>query len=136
MSKRSFYASLENLHDMLDFIKDQAKKNGADLANMNKIELASEEALVNIVRYSYPEQRGLISIVCEDTPSQRDHFRVLIEDQGIPYNPLACLRAPASKTSAEPVVGGYGIFLMLQMVDQVDYERHHNKNELTLTKYY
>lgn len=134
--KRTYLASLQQLREMLDFIRDEAERRGADPATLGKIELASEEALVNIVNYSYPTHKGKIDIACFEVPDAKA-FQVVISDQGIPYNPLACMRGSSvNPSSDEPSLGGYGIFLMLHLMDQVDYKRVIEGNVLTLTKYF
>lgn len=136
-TKREFFASLHHLHEMLDFIRQEASQSGAQASSIGHIEIASEEALVNIVHYSYPQHEGNIQIACTDDRKDRE-FRVTIEDQGIPYNPVACMRAPSHNAPSidDHSIGGYGIFLMLQLMDKVDYFRHEDRNELLLTKYY
>lgn len=131
--KQTFLASLAQLHAMLQFILQQAQESQANTEALRKIELACEEALVNIVSYSYPQHSGNVEIQCEGNPQS---FKVIIQDLGIPYNPLACLRTPEERKGRELTIGGYGIFLMLQMMDEVDYKRQENRNRLTLTKYY
>lgn len=134
--KRTYFATLPQLREMLDFIRDEAHRRGANSSIAHKIELASEEALVNIVNYSYPTHAGKIDIACYELTDAKA-FQVVISDQGIPYNPLACMRGSSvNPSSDEPSIGGYGIFLMLHLMDEVDYKRVSNGNVLTLTKYF
>ena len=81
---KTFSASLENLHGMLHFIKQQAKSEGFSNDMMGQIEVAVEEALVNIIRYGYPNQNGDIGIHCLITDSRE--LIITIKDQGIPHN--------------------------------------------------
>jgi anti-sigma regulatory factor (Ser/Thr protein kinase) len=133
--QRTYFATLKHLREMLDFIREEARRSGADIASLGKIELASEEALVNIVNYSYPAHEGEINIACHARKPRE--FQVEIRDKGIAYNPLACLRGvPTQAPSLEPSLGGYGIFLMLHLMDEVNYIRESQGNTLTLTKYF
>lgn len=134
--QRTYFATLRQLREMLEFIREEAHRSGADQATLGKIELASEEALVNIVNYSYPTHEGKINIACHEHSAAKG-FQVVIRDQGIAYNPLACMRGvPTKAPSAEPSLGGYGIFLMLHLMDEVDYTRESEGNTLILTKFY
>ena len=55
-------------------------------------------------------------------------------DNGVPYDPLA-KEDPDVKLSAEQrEVGGLGIFMTKQMVDDVHYKYQDGKNILTLKK--
>ena len=56
METRTFSASLEQLHEMLYWIRDAAEKMGFGSSDLYKIELAAEEALVNVIHHSYRRQ--------------------------------------------------------------------------------
>ncbi len=125
---RQFNASLDHLHDMLNYIRLQAIECGFDLSKAHAIELACEEALVNIIHYAYEGQKGEIGIQCQCLDRG---LNIVIKDQGIAYNPLA--KAHELPSNADE--GGYGIFLMLELMDNVFYERENMANILTLSKY-
>jgi len=55
MAKKVIPAKLENLDEAIDFIKEGAESLDFDDKKMNQIQLASEEVLVNIIHYAYPE---------------------------------------------------------------------------------
>ena len=131
---KTFPASLEKLYEMLKFVKEQALAAGFEEANVAKIELATEEALVNIISYGYPHKNGIIEIHC--SLPERLGLRILITDRGLPYNPLMNARKfNPSASLEERSVGGYGIFFILKIMDEVDYHRENNNNVLILTKY-
>ena len=131
---RSFPASLEKLYDMLLFVKEQAMAAGFNDTHVSKIELAAEEALVNIISYGYPNSKGDIDISC-NLP-ERKGIRIIIKDQGIPYNPLIDAKKfdPLLSKNGKSV-GGYGVHFILKIMDKVDYTRENNSNVLTLVKY-
>ena len=125
---------MAHLTEMLNFILSRAREEGFDPEAMVKIELASEEALVNVIRYSYADGVvGNIEIFCEVHP--QSHLRVTIRDEGTPFNPLAKVEGfdPEAilQSGAE---GGFGIFLMTQMMDHTHYQREEGHNVLTLIK--
>mgnify|MGYP000544127875 CR=1 FL=1 len=133
MSK-TYPASLENLHEMLNFVRKAAKKIGFSDADFVKIELAVEEALVNIIKHGYPEKPGTISISCDST--KEDCLQIEIRDQGIPYNPLAHVKLSDHDFARKNQrVGGYGVFFILKIMDEIKYERENDSNILILTKY-
>ena len=131
---KTFSASLDKLYDMLKFIKEQAEAAGFQPAVISKIELAAEEALVNIISYGYPEQHGNIDIAC--SPPERDGIKIVIKDRGISYNPLTnAKKVDVTTTIEERTIGGYGIYFILRIMDEVEYRRENNYNVLTLIKY-
>jgi anti-sigma regulatory factor (Ser/Thr protein kinase) len=51
----SIEALLKNLDNALDFINAESEKIGFDKINLNRIRLASEEIIVNIINYAYDQ---------------------------------------------------------------------------------
>ena len=84
MSHKIFPATLECLHAMLHFIEDESQSQGVPLALRDKITLAAEEALVNIIQYGYPVNKGEIDIQCGSSVGDKG-FSITIKDQGIPF---------------------------------------------------
>jgi len=126
---RNYQASLSELHAMLEFIESFAKISGFIGNDIGKIILVSEEVLVNIISYGYPSSRGEISITCDNLD---EFIEITIKDQGVAYNPLT--HNPQKKQSKIDKKGGFGIILVLQMMDQVNYSRVENSNILKLIK--
>jgi anti-sigma regulatory factor (Ser/Thr protein kinase) len=123
-------AKLENLGSWMEAVSECAKEQGFDQKKIGKIELALEEALVNICKYSYPEEPGNAEVSCK-----QDNRRFIIEivDSGIPFD-MTSLPAPDVTSSIEKrKIGGLGIFLIKKMVDEVRYRREGNFNILKLT---
>lgn len=123
-------AKLENLGRWMEAVSECARGLGFDQKKIGKIELALEEALVNICKYSYPEEPGDAEVNCK-----QDNRRFIIEiiDSGIPFD-MTSLPAPDLSSSIEKrKIGGLGIFLIKRMVDEVKYRRERNFNILKLT---
>jgi serine/threonine-protein kinase RsbW len=130
---KNFPANLDELHNMLAFIREQALDLGFDEHLVSKIELACEEALVNIISYGYPANKGDIQVTCSLTESQG--IQITIVDKGIPYNPLTNMRTVDIKAPLEKrAPGGFGIFFIMKLMDDVNYRRENNANILTLIK--
>lgn len=123
---------MDNLYDMLDFLREQTKAVGFDEAEMSKIELACEEALVNIINYGYPGTQGNVEIECPGIDNDKRGIKILLKDTGIPYNPLS--NTPKTPTE-EATLGGYGIFFITNLMDEVTYNHDGQYNILSLVKY-
>lgn len=131
---KSFPASLDQLGEMLKYIREQAKKTGFREPLLSEIELASEEALVNIISYGYPEERGNIEISCIQSDGEK--LKIVILDHGIPFNPLTLAKKYDLLGSAELMaLGGLGINFILKLMDEVSYLRENNSNIMTLIKF-
>lgn len=131
-----FPATLECLPKMLGLIRAEAMAAGFTGEMEAKLELALEEALVNIIKHGYPQSSGDIDIAVNQIAHMG--IKVTLKDNGISYNPLknapSVNKDPATPLELKPV-GGYGIHLILSIMDQVDYQRQGDANILTLIKY-
>lgn len=124
-----FPADIDKLYDMLNSIRIECYEAGFEPSYISKIELAAEEALVNIIQYGYPGQKGVIDIEC--LIDQRSGLKIVIKDQGVSYNPLKTIKNdPHSKEDP----GGYGVFMIRKLMDEVGYRRENDLNILTLFK--
>jgi anti-sigma regulatory factor (Ser/Thr protein kinase) len=131
--RSAFSAKIEDLESMMDWIRTRSVEAGFSGADLKKIELATEEALVNIINHASVSENDPIEILCRIPREGIIHFT--IKDKGKPFNPLLQyqqidLTAPLEDRRE----GGVGILLILQYMDDVHYERQHPYNLLTLTK--
>lgn len=131
MPAKVFPAELKSLHAMLSFIHFCALEVNVPHSLLNKISLAAEEALINIIRYAYLEEEGKLTIICQAC-NDRPGMNIVIEDQGIFFNPLEVNH----ETQNTEKLGGHGIHLYKEIMDSVEYHRLPQGNRLTLIKYY
>lgn len=140
MNHKVFPAELDCLYEMLAFIESFAESHQISSSVIDQIILATEEALVNVINYGYPdEKKGTIEITCEET-SNPSGIKIIIKDQGIPFNPVENVPStlpPPSTTTDKPneSLGGYGIYIFVGLMDHVEYQRVNGGNILSLTKY-
>ncbi len=132
--KAEYEAHLNNLHEMISFIQRQSDFFGFDEAQRHNIALACEEALVNIICHGYGGRAGPIEIDCHDASS--DGMEIYIFDKGIQFNPLEHVKPPPKNIQVESQkLGGYGIYMIIQLMDKIEYRRENDFNILTLVKY-
>ena len=119
---------------MLEFVREGVAAAQIDATSASRIELAVEEALINVISYSGLNPPHQLEINVISYPSK---IQIIIFDGGIPFNPLSKANKEIDNTipleSRE--VGGFGIHLIVNMMDAVEYCRENNQNILTLTKY-
>ena len=127
---RTFTAQIESLYEMLHFIRHYAQLVGIDEPHLSHVELASEELLVNVIHHAYPAgTRGLIAIECHKDGNDAALFT--IKDQGVPFDPVRA----ASQAPHEPLaIGGYGVYLVIEMMDAVTYSREDDTNVVVMKK--
>jgi anti-sigma regulatory factor (Ser/Thr protein kinase) len=103
---------------------------GLDKRTLKKMEVALEEAVVNIVNYSQGSEIGLTLCGLADKG-----ISVTLSDNGIPFDPTAQEPADTAKAVAERQIGGLGIALLRQIADLLHYRRTEDGlNELTIIK--
>lgn len=140
MQEITFPAKMEKLYEMLEFIRACSRKIGFDESILEKIILATEEVLVNVISYSYPNDPGSIVITCSKT-IEIPGIKILVSDEGIPFNPLEegpiknCAEVPPLPSIDNCQVGGYGIFLVKKVMDRVEYNYVGGNNILSLEKH-
>ena len=59
---------------------------------------------------------------------------VKVEDDGREFNPLELPEPDLEQKLEERPIGGLGIHLVRNLMDELDYKRTHNKNILTMKK--
>jgi serine/threonine-protein kinase RsbW len=134
LETKVFPAVREKLPEILEIIRTKAQSLGFDETMIFKIELASEEALVNVMSHAYPNGQGNLELDC--TPVSDKGMRIVLKDQGIPFNPLKDAKEVNKDLPLEDrKVGGYGIFIIKQTMDEVLYSREKDTNILTMIKY-
>lgn len=103
------------------------------------VNLALEEAVSNVMLYAYPDIKHgqvLVEFVRSQVAGQQAHEQIIftITDSGIPFDPTQQPPADTSLSVEERAIGGLGIHLVMQLMDEVKYERVDDKNVLTLIK--
>lgn len=114
------------------FVKQVAEKLSLDKPLANKLRLAVEEAVVNVMEYAYP--KGTKGDVNLQATSNGHKLKFIITDSGIPFNPTEVMAADTTLSAEERPVGGLGILLVRELMDSINYERIDGKNVLTLSK--
>jgi serine/threonine-protein kinase RsbW len=129
MSSMQLPARIENMELLVQFISGNAGKLGFSFKRIKEIELAAEEALVNIINYAYPERHGDIKVTCVQHPNR---FVIEIEDTGIAFDMLSLKDPDISAGICDREIGGLGVFLIRKLMDDVHYHRENGKNILHL----
>lgn len=123
---------VETIPQLNEFIDCTAEEIGLDMSLTMSLNLALEEAVVNVMEYAYPQgQKGNVDIDIK----AYDHCLVFIlTDQGVAFDPTQKEDADTTLSAEERPIGGLGIFLVRQLMDAINYERVDGMNILTLRK--
>jgi len=123
-------AKMENLEALLSFVAQCAGEAGFDPKKISEMEIAAEEALVNVFHYAYEVQAGNIEVACGLEDSEK--FVIELADSGVPFDPLSRAEPDISTGVTDREIGGLGILLIRKLMDDVRYRRASEKNILTL----
>jgi len=130
MATMTLPARQEAVADGIAFVLECASALGVPLARAAEIELALEEALLNICQYAYGDDPGTVEIHCrrDDTA----HFLIEFIDTGQPFNILALPPPDLTADIEQRRVGGLGVLFIRTLMDHVTYRRDGNQNILQL----
>lgn len=127
-------AVIENLDTGLDFVLNGIEAAGVDRKTAWKIRLACEEVLVNVIHYAYPiNQHGNFTIFYELTNDKQDLI-LKIMDKGVPFNPLEKEDPDVDLPLEDRQIGGLGIFMVRNIMEELTYTREDETNILTMKK--
>ncbi len=115
-----------------DFVTEVCESLGIDSSTSKKMNLAIEEAVVNVMSYAYPDgTQGEVRIMAEADDLR---LKIVISDDGQPFDPTAYNKVDISKSAEDRDIGGLGIHLMRRIMDSINYERVNGQNIFTLCK--
>jgi len=125
---------VETIPQLNEFIDAIAMEIGLDMSLTMNLNLAIEEAVVNVMNYAYPAgQAGTVHI---DVAANDKSLLFTISDSGVPFDPTRKKEADTTLSVEERPIGGLGIFLVRQLMDSVSYEYVNGQNILRLIKDY
>lgn len=122
----------ESIASVLNFVDNVLLKNNVSQSVRNKVEIAVDEIISNIVRCAYPDEAG--SVATEITFDKADRVILRFIDSGIPYNPLENEPPDTSQSLDERPIGGLGIHMVKSITDEISYEYTDGQNILTIIK--
>ncbi|WP_017294957.1 ATP-binding protein [Geminocystis herdmanii] len=137
LEKMTVSATLDSLKTITEFVVNSAKSANLEKKKIYKLRLAIDELATNIISYGYAESNatGDIILECQITENSIE-FKII--DCGIAFDPRTKLESEEETIEIpleERQIGGLGIFLAFDGVDEFAYERQGDRNINTLTIY-
>ncbi|OIN60652.1 ATP-binding protein [Arsenicibacter rosenii] len=130
MENKTFPATLDSLDDLRDLVREKALLAHLDKKKTYNLMLALDEIATNIILYGY-EQAGKEGVLDVITDLSDRQLTIVVEDDAAPFDPLQRDLPDEddfSKPLEERPIGGMGIFLTINGVDEFRYEYTHNRN--------
>jgi sigma-B regulation protein RsbU (phosphoserine phosphatase) len=118
---------VENIRFFADFIENAMKRKGVPKKTMCTVLMAADELLSNICYYSGAKEMT-VGIKVAQTVT------LYFEDDGKAYDPLKKPDPDLDEFLEEGRIGGFGIYLVKQRMEEVKYEYANGRNRLTIVK--
>lgn len=133
MERITFPGTLDSLEGIRQVVKEEAERACLGKRPTYKLLLAVDEVATNIITHGYDETgtTGSVDVLIECADGR---LRVVLEDDAVAFDPLGH-DLPTEEFFARPLeerpIGGMGIHLTLNGVDEFKYEYAGNRNRNT-----
>ncbi|MBQ5952227.1 MAG: anti-sigma factor antagonist [Lachnospiraceae bacterium] len=123
----------ENLNDVLAYVDRRLEAVDCPMKAQMQIDVAVEEIFINIAQYAYHPEKGRAKVRVE-VSEEPVTVTITFIDRGIPYDPLAREDPDVTLPAEDRPIGGLGIFMVKNTMDDVTYEYKDGSNILRLKK--
>ena len=132
-SRLAISARLEEVRHACDFVVEAAERAGLDERDVYHCQMAVDETLTNIIEHGYDYQGDSheIEVICR---TQAQQFLITITDDSPAFNPLEHDSPDPTAPLDDREPGGWGIYFIRRLMDDVNYARVGNRNHLILSK--
>ena len=103
-----------------------------DPALQFKLRLCIEEVVENIVSYAYCDGNGAVEVGTAIHDGGK--LCITFKDSGVPFDPLAKDDPDITLSAEDRQIGGLGIFLCKQLMDDIQYRYENGQNILVMIK--
>ncbi len=122
---------MSDLARITNFVEESSEEAGVDPAARFDLQLAVEEACTNIIQHAYGGQGGEIEV---DFEAAGADVTITIRDWGEAFSPEEANNSDLSLPLEERAVGGLGLHLMGELMDEVRFTFAPGGNTLVMTK--
>ena len=114
------------------FVEEIGEELGLDMELQMNLNLVMEEMVSNVIFYAYPE--GKIEDIELVAESDGKELTFVLSDKGKEFDPTLKDDADPDVNPMERDIGGMGIYIVKNIMNQVTYQRLEGKNLLTMKK--
>jgi sigma-B regulation protein RsbU (phosphoserine phosphatase) len=133
--EKHYMIAIDSRDDEIPKVTEHVEKimqwAGFKMKDILDVQLAVEEACINIVRHGYRGMQGAISIAID---FKENDLAVTIEDNAPQFDPTQFKKPSFPDDLKQRPIGGLGIHLIKSLVDEMNYEFQDGKNRLILKK--
>ena len=123
---------IDELNRLVVFLEELEEEWELPMVLVSSVNLALEEALSNIIFYAF--DKGTKNEISIEFKLEGNGMEIVLTDAGKPYDPTQKDDPDINLPAEERPIGGLGVFLIKQIMNEVSYRRINDKNQLTLVK--
>jgi serine/threonine-protein kinase RsbW len=124
-------ATLEELATVRRFIRERAHRMGADPEVVADLVQAVDESVANTILHGYRGRAGTVEV---ELSRSGESLVVRLRDQAPAFDPTKLPDPDITRPLDKRPLGGMGVFLARELMDEVSYRQTDKGNELMLVK--
>ena len=123
---------VDELARVNQFVEEIGEELGLDMELQMNLNLVMEEMVSNVIFYAYPQEKeATIELLAE---SDGKELTFVLSDRGKEFDPTLKEDADPNVNPMDRDIGGMGIFIVKNIMNEVTYQRLEGKNLLTMKK--
>ena len=123
---------ISEISKLNEFVKEIGNEFSLTPDVVFNVNLVLEEAIVNVINYAYPKEKH--ESIYLSAQLHEGSIVFVLTDTCMQFDPTKAPEADITLSLEDRPIGGLGIFLIRQIMNEVSYERIDGKNVLTLSK--
>ncbi len=124
-------ARLDSVPIAREFVTEAARAAGLGSRAVYHCQMAVDEACTNIIEHGYGGREGTIDLECHILD---DRLVISITDDSPRFNPLEIEEPNPDASLDDRSGGGWGIYFMKKMMDEIHWSYRGGRNRLTMIK--
>ena len=130
MFQLSIRNELSDIEKVNDEFERFSRENNLPDGVCRRVSIAFDDLLNNVISYAFRDEAGHEVDIRGELDGSR--LTITITDDGIPFNPLGTRMPDTSLSLGERPLGGLGIHLVRNLVDDISYQRRIDRNVLSV----
>jgi serine/threonine-protein kinase RsbW len=129
--------TLDSLKPIRDYVINATTTAGLNKVLANRLRLAVDEIVTNSIVHGYDET-GIEGDIRIEADIDDERLMIVVEDSGPPYDPTQH-NMPTEEDLSTPLdtrdIGGLGIYLAVNSIDEFRFEHANNRNRNIFVMY-
>ena len=124
-------ADISGLKEILDGVAILLEEQGFPFELISDVQLATDEAVTNAILHGYDGKEGEVHVIAE---ADDQEVIVIVEDGAPAFDPITFVSRDVSLDGDDRPIGGLGLILIRNVMDEVGYRYEDGKNIFTMVK--